>query len=314
MMQIVRNFQDIPGDGSFVFGIGFFDGFHRGHQEIWQAVKALAKDLGAKPAIITFHPHPAAVLFPDMQMELLQTEQEKENCFEEEGAALAVILRPTPALLRKKADDFLWDLSSIHGLRGIVCGDNFSFGRGAEGNPMRLAAHFEGTGVAVRIMTLMTSPAIGGRVISSTEIRRRLREGEVKTAAELLGRPYSLSGDVVHGFRRGTDAIGFPTANLSFGPDRVMPSDGVYATYARIRGKRYPAVTNIGKNPTFGNTERTVETFILDFDSSIYGEPFTIEFIAHLRGEIQFESIDALKEQIGRDIQKANEELGAKEN
>lgn len=310
MMQVVHSFQDIPANEKFVFGIGFFDGFHKGHQEIWRAVKELAAETHARPGMITFYPHPAAVLFPERQMELLQTEEEKESSFARAGAAVAVILRPTRAFLDEPSDSFLRDLASIPGLRGLVCGENFSFGKGAEGNPQRLADHFVGTDVAVRVMPLLTSPVIDGRVISSTEIRKLLRAGDVKQAAVLLGQPYSLSGDVVHGFRRGTEALGFPTANLAFGPDRVMPADGVYATYARIRGNHYPAVTNIGKNPTFGNTERTVETFILDFDSSIYGEPFTIELIARLRGEIHFKSIEALKAQIGKDIEKANEELG----
>ena len=158
-------------------------------------------------------------------------------------------------------------------------------------------------------MPLKRSEAIGGRVISSTEIRRLIREGDVETAAELLGRFYSLSGDVVHGFRRGAEAIGFPTANLSFGPARVLPADGVYATYARIHGHRYPAVTNVGKNPTFGNKERTVETFILDFDDHIYGEPFLVEFVKRLRGEKKFKSVEALGAQIAADVEIANETL-----
>lgn len=307
-MRIVHRLQDIP-EGRWVLGVGFFDGFHKGHQEIAAAVKVLAKETDAQPGILTFSPHPASVLFPDRTIELLQTEAEKETYLAAAGMALAVILRPTKEFLAEPAEEFLRELRAVPGLSGIVCGENFSFGKGAEGNPAMLAAYFQHTEVTVRTMPLMRSEEIGGRVISSTEIRRLLREGDVTTAHHLLGRFYSLSGDVVHGFRRGTDAIGFPTANLSFGPGRVLPADGVYATYARIHGRRYPAVTNIGKNPTFDNKERTVETFILDFDDHIYGQPFAVEFVKRLRGEKKFESVEALKTQIALDIERAKKKL-----
>lgn len=308
-MQIVRDFASVP-SSPFVFGIGFFDGFHLGHREIWDEVRRLAVEKDAAPAVITFSPHPAAVLFPDMKIELLQSEEEKEKFFEEEGASLAVILRPTKKFLAESPEDFLRDLASIPGLCGIVCGENFTFGRGAAGKPSMISEFFKTSGVVVRSMPLLTDEEIGGRVISSSEIRRMLREGKVFETAELLGRPYSLSGSVEEGFSRGRTALGFPTANLSFGKDRVLPADGVYAVYANVKGERCPAVTNIGTNPTFGNAERTVETFVLDFDESLYGQPFSVEFIERIRGEIKFGSVSALKTQIERDIEAAREILG----
>ncbi len=304
-MILLHHLEELPAGQPVVLAAGFFDGFHRGHQSILKKARDMAAEEGAVPGILTFYPHPASVLFPGRPAELLQSEKEKEETMAALGMAAAVILRPTKEFLAEPPLVFLQTLKKISSLRGIVCGTNFTFGRNAEGTAAMLKAYFEGTAVRAAVLPLLTSPVIGGRVISSTEIRRLMKEGDMERAALLLGRPVSLSGDVVHGFRRGTEATGFPTANLSFAKSRVLPRDGVYAVRAVIHGKRYPAVTNVGKNPTFGNGERTVETFILDFDNSIYGEPFSIEFVHYLRGEIHFPSVEALKEQIGQDICRA---------
>lgn len=308
-MQMVHTLGDIPRDGRFVFALGFFDGFHRGHRQIWEAARAMAGERGALPGLMTFSPHPASVLFPDRPVPLLQSEAERVRYMEEMGAAIAVVLRPTRAFLAEPAETFLEELSAVPGLSGLLCGENFTFGRGAEGSAGDLARYFRTGGVRVQVLPLMTDASIGGRVISSSEIRRFLAEGDAEKAAALLGRPYELSGDIVHGFKRGASALGFPTANLSLGEGRILPADGVYASYARIRGKRYPAVTNVGKNPTFGNTKRTVETFILDFDECIYGEPFSIELISRIRGEIRFQDVSLLCAQIEKDIGRAKEIL-----
>lgn len=144
-----------------------------------------------------------------------------------------------------------------------MTGDNFSFGKGASGNVSSMKSYFEGSDVAV-----VTAPLVseGGKVLSSTTVRTLIEAGKVEEAAKLLGRNYTMSGDVVHGFHRGNDLLGFPTANLRMPDARVLPADGVYATKTRIEGKCYPSVTNIGTNPTFGNSEKTIETFIIDFD------------------------------------------------
>lgn len=304
-MIILHHLEDIPAGQPMVLAAGFFDGFHLGHQSILKKAREMAAEEGAAPGILTFYPHPASVLFPERPAELLQSEKEKEETMAALGMSAAVLLRPTKEFLAEPPRAFLAKLGEMPFLRGIVCGRNFTFGKNAEGTAEMMKDYFEGTAVRAEVLPLLTSPAIGGWVISSTEIRRLMKEGDMERAALLLGRPVSLSGDVVHGFRRGTEATGFPTANLSFEKNRVLPRDGVYAVRAVVHGKRYPAVTNVGKNPTFGNGERTVETFVLDFDDSIYGEPFSIEFVKYLRGEIRFPSVEALKEQIGQDIVRA---------
>lgn len=304
-MNILHHLYEIPENRPVVFAVGFFDGFHVGHLAILERARGMAKAFNAAPGLLTFCPHPASVLRPERPVELLQSEEEKEAFAEKLGFSLIVLLHPTKEFLAEPAESFLKELAEIPGLCGIVCGENFTFGAGAMGNSTMLSKYFAGSRIHADILPLQTSEAIDGRVISSTEIRSLLKAGNVERAAILLGRRPSLSGDVVHGFRRGTEAIGFPTANLAFGPDRVLPKDGVYAVYAEIGGQHYPAVTNIGKNPTFGNGVRTVETFILDFDNMLYGKPFRIEFVKYLRGEVKFSSIDSLKKQIEKDIEAA---------
>ncbi len=310
-MERFQKLEDLWDRGPLVLAIGFFDGFHVGHQAVLAEARRMAKARGAAAGVVTFSPHPASVLFPERPVQLLQTEEEKETMMASLGMALAVILRPTQAFLGESAEEFLRSLRAVPGLRGVVCGENFSFGAGASGGPGDIARYFAGTDTAVSVVPLAVSEAIGGRVVSSTEIRRLVQEGDMRRAGALLGRYYSLSGGVARGFRRGTDDTGYPTANLAFGRERILPADGVYAAFARIRGRRFPAVTNVGTNPTFGNDGRTVETFILDFDESIYGEAFAVEFVERLRGEIRFPSVAALAAQIGSDVQRARELLQA---
>lgn len=298
-MQIIHSFTELPKTEKFVLGLGFFDGCHRGHQAVFAAVKKMAEEKGALPGVLTFYPHPMTVLAPEVHVPLLQSLPERLASFEAADMKLALVVKPDREFLSITAGDFLHTLSALPGLTGVVCGPNFTFGRGALGHAEMLAA-------ACPDAHVVPLQEMDGTVPSSTAIRTLLQKGNVKDAACLLGRPYSLSGDVVHGFRRGHDVLGFPTANLEPEENRVVPADGVYATFAVVNGKHYPAVTNVGTNPTFGNTARTIETFIFHFDQSLYGKPFTLEWIDRLRGEITFPDADALAVQIKKDIGNAD--------
>lgn len=309
-MKRLHSLRELGALGRVVLAMGFFDGMHLGHRAILHRAAALAKEKGAHPCVMTFSPHPASVLFPEKKLELLGTEEEKERLFEELGMEAAVILSPTPEFLAETREAFVRELAAVPELSGLVCGENFTFGAKAAGTPEFLKTFFAESPVTVSALPLMTSEELDGGVISSSAIRALLREGNAARAARLLGRPYALTGDVAHGFSRGAEALGFPTANLSFGEGRVLPADGVYAARAVIRGRSHAAVTNVGKNPTFGNEKRTVETFILDFDESIYGEPFRVEFIERIREERRFADFEALREQIARDVERAREILG----
>ncbi len=308
-MKLYHSFEEIPEGKSIVFAIGFFDGFHLGHRAILQKARDMADARGADMGIVTFYPHPSAVLFPEKHVQILKTETDKERMAEMLGADFSVVFSVTKEFLSESAESFLETLARVPNLVGIAVGENFTFGRKAAGTAAHLSEFFENGAVSVCVLPLLISELCGGRPVSSTEIRAFLRAGDVETAAALLGRRYSLSGDVARGFRRGTEAVGFPTANLSFDATRILPADGVYATYVKIRGKRFPAVTNIGNNPTFGNIERTVETFILDFDETIYGEIFEVEFVRRLRGEMKFPDAKALARQIETDIREAKKFL-----
>lgn len=303
-MTYISTLEQLPAEKRYVLGIGFFDGCHKGHQAVFREVKTLAQEKGAEPAILTFYPHPMTVLAPDVHVPLLQSQEEKLKSLEEAGMAVTVCMTPDRKFLSESAEEFLHRLSCIPGLKGIVTGANFTFGKGALGHSAMLETYFQDTPVTVKILSLQQE---GQQTISSTEIRQLILKGEVDTAAQLLGRPYAITGDVVHGFRRGHEALGFPTANLDVPQDRVIPADGVYATYANVAGKRYPSITNVGNNPTFGNTKKTIETFIFDFDESIYGKQFTLEWVARLRGEKKFDSVSALMAQIQKDIVAAKE-------
>lgn len=306
MNTLCHTLSDLPPGDRFVFGIGFFDGCHLGHQAVFAEVKRLAQEKKARPAIITFYPHPMTILAPDIHVPLLQSEEEKISSMEEAGMGPVVCIRPDREFLAMPAEDFLGNLSKVPGLCGLVTGENFTFGRGAQGNGKLMASYFKETDVTVRVLPLSSKE---GMEISSTAIRKAIHEGRVKDAALLLGRPYAVTGDVVHGFQRGHDVLGFPTANLDVKENRVIPADGVYATRAKVDGRAFAAITNVGNNPTFGNEKKTIETFIFDFDESIYGRPFTLEWVDYIRGEKKFETPEALVAQIERDIAEAKVRL-----
>ena len=310
-MTILHTLSELSPAERFVFGIGFFDGCHRGHQAVFREVKRLAEEKKARPALITFYPHPMTILAPEIHVPLLQSREEKLASMEKAGMSAVVCIRPDREFLSLPAENFLRSLASIPGLRGLVTGENFTFGRGALGNGALMASYFAESPVTVRVLSLTEKD---GSEISSTVIRRAIHEGRVEEAAVLLGRPYSLQGDVVHGFRRGHEVLGFPTANLELKENRVIPADGVYAVRAIVDGRSYGAITNVGNNPTFGNEKKTIETFIFDFDASIYGRPFTLEWIAQIRGEKKFASPELLVAQIHKDIETAKSLLFGKES
>ena len=236
-MTILPTLHDLPTDASFVLGIGFFDGCHLGHQAVFSEVKRLAKEKGAQPGVLTFYPHPMTVLAPDIHVPLLQSMDERMDALTAAGMEYSVCIRPDEAFLAQSAEHFLQDLSRLPGLCGLVTGENFSFGHGGLGKSEDLLRFFAGSRVTVRIVPLHES---SGEHISSTAIRQALLAGEVEKAQRLLGRPYTIRDDIVHGFRRGHDVLGFPTANLAVSEDRVLPPDGVYATRALVKGAYLP--------------------------------------------------------------------------
>lgn len=280
-----------------VVTIGNFDGVHLGHRYLLEHAKELAKERALVSVLVTFWPHPREIVRPNLPHRPLSEREERrillsalefdrllELPFDKEMAALE------PAMFVEK---YLLPLK----MSVLVIGHDFALGRGASGNFAALSALGRQYGFEVRQVEALE---MDGQPVSSTRLRKCLEDGNVASVARFLGRPYSVCGEVVHGFGRGAD-LGFPTANLK-PPRKLLPAIGVYASIAECDGRRFQAVTNIGKNPTFDGQKLTVESFLLDADENLYGRKLCLHFIDRIRGEVRFSSPDKLQEQIARDI------------
>lgn len=309
-MRVVRHLERVsPRLGPVVLTLGNFDGVHRGHEAIIGRAVAEARSRGATAAVLTFHPHPVAVLAPERASPRIQSLHGRLERFRLLGVDLAVVRRFTPAFAAIGAEAFVTDfLLPRLGVVHVVVGHNVSFGRRREGTVETLRTLGARHGFGVEDVGPVTA---GGAEVSSTALRRVLAAGDVAQAAELLGRWHVLRGRVVDGDRRGR-TIGFPTANLHLKPGILLPPDGVYAVRARIDGAPRPAVMNVGVRPTFGGLRRTLEVHVLDFDGDLYGRWLPVELIARLRGEQRFAGIDALRAQIAADVTQARDVLATR--
>jgi riboflavin kinase/FMN adenylyltransferase len=303
--ELTRYAQDRP----TLLTVGVFDGVHRGHQSLMNTLTAEALNRELVPGVVTFSPHPQTVFHPDSPVPLLSSVEERIALIRAAGIDLVVLLTFTREMGRYTSVDFVGLLMRYLRLRGLVLGPDASLGRDREGTVRRLQEAGKTMGFTVADIPFNT---VDGEVVSSTAIRGALAAGDLDRANRMLGRYYSLSGTVVSTSRRST-SIGFPfpTANLDATPQRALPANGVYATIAHTRGSRYQSVTNIGSRPTFGDTERVVETHILDFSGDIYGSTLQVEFVARIRDERPFENPEALVAQIRRDIDTTQRILGA---
>ncbi|MDI9570554.1 MAG: bifunctional riboflavin kinase/FAD synthetase [Pseudomonadota bacterium] len=306
-MITIRRLEDIPEEfkGSFVT-IGNFDGVHRGHQFLFDNLVRQAHDAGAAAVAITFEPHPKMVLHPERRpFYLIATLEEKIELIAAQGVDGLLIIPFSLEYSRITAQEFvrdlLWERLRI---RKIFIGHDYTFGRGKEGNEAFLVAWGERLGFAVEVMNAFTG---NGDIISSTLVRNAILAGDVKKAAACLGRPYNLAGRVVVGHRRGA-SLGFPTANIQ--PEKaLLPARGVYAALAKLAGRTYRGVLNIGMNPTFADECLSVEVHLLDFNEDIYGQTLEALFWEKLREEIKFSGPAPLIAQIERDIARARELL-----
>lgn len=303
-MQHYWSLQDANLRGSWLT-IGAFDGVHRGHQQILQNLNRGARQAGAAVVVLTFYPHPAVVLRGLREPYYLTAPEEKARLLGELGVDVVITHPFDQDVAALSAEDFMLRLHARLGISHLMVGHDFALGRGREGTPERLRQIGEKLGFTVDVVPPITN---GGQVISSSQIRLALAEGEVQRAASLLGRMYRVPGLVIPGDGRG-HSIGVPTANLEVWGERLLPKVGVYACRAQAAGKTYRAVTNIGVHPTFGNQPAAprIETHLLDFEGNLYGQEISLEFIARLRQEQRFPSAQALVEQIHMDIAQARQ-------
>lgn len=286
--------------------VGSFDGVHRGHRHILEKMTQAAEEDHAPPVVLTFFPHPRAVLgAPAAPPFRYLTTLDDRLALLRALPLEAVILQPFDlAFSRITAAEFLQTLTTRLGLRSLWCGPGFSLGFQREGNVAYLTEKSLALGFSLYVVPPLTDPE---GPISSTRIRTALAGGEMAKAAGLLGRRFALSGTVVRGVGRGRK-MATPTANLELWPEIAIPAHGVYATWAVRAGKRSPSVTSIGVRPTFENGtahEATVETHLLDFDGDLYGSILRVEFAARLREEKKFPDMDALRTQMAKDIGQA---------
>ena len=304
-MRVHEELPDTPPDRNTILTIGVFDGVHRGHQHLLKRVVEEASRKGMLSGVLTFVNHPRSVLVPDTCISYITSVEDRLTLLKEAGIDMVIPLHFDMELSRLRAHEFTGLLQERLRMAGLVMGYNFAMGYKREGTPETLATIGNEQGFFVNVVDAVSVE--GGRV-SSTVIRDSVTAGDVAGASELLGRPFSLCGKVVVGDGRGK-TLGFPTANLDYSEDRLAPGNGVYATWACVGDDRYMAATNVGVRPTFGENERTVEAFLLDFDGDLYGKDITLEFVGRLRDELRFESAEALVTQMHVDVEQARETL-----
>jgi riboflavin kinase / FMN adenylyltransferase len=306
MMLVVKSIDDIPPElRQSMVTIGNFDGVHLGHRRIFESVTGAARRAGAASAVITFDPHPKKVIHPERRPFFLLTPlEEKIALIETCGIDAVIIISFTPDFAETTAESFvdeiLWKRLRI---QSLFIGYDYTFGKGRRGNAAFLKKQGERLGFTVAQIGPVT---VGDKVVSSTNIRLSILDGDVRLVSRMLDRYYDVNGTVVKGFRRGT-GMGFPTANIE--SEKVIPHVGVYVVYVIIDGERYEGVLNIGFNPTFGNNELSIEGHLFDFQGDIYGKDVTILFVERLRDEMKFPGPQELAEQIRKDIARGKEIL-----
>ena len=302
-MRVIREVTSIRCRKDSVVTIGSFDGIHLGHRKILKEVVLLAGGLAATGVVVTFEPHPMAVLHPKEAPCLLTTTSEKVGLIREIGVGKAVIVRFTPKLAARSAEWFVRDLLIDRlSMRRLVIGYDFRFGVEREGDAPYLERLGERLGFGVDIV-----PPVNylNHPVSSTRVRTALIRGDVESAARMLGRLYGLAGKVVRGDGRGR-MLEFPTANLEIGDSaKIVPANGVYAVWAELGRRSVPAALYIGTRPTFGGGRRSVEVHIPDLRGALYGRRVRVAFVKKIRDDAVFPGPEALTDAIREDVAKA---------
>lgn len=283
-------------DGYYV-ALGSFDGLHRGHLSLINKCIELAKKEKYKSMVFTFSNHPRTIINPSIKIEYLMNNIEKVDILEKVGIDKIVLKKFNKEFMELSPEGFIEKLCSDYNIKGIVVGFNYRFGYKNLGDTNLLKKLSEKYNFRLEVIEPLLYK---DDIISSTRIRNAIKCGEISEANEMLTRPYNLSGIVEHGKQIGR-TIGFPTANLKFGEDKVIPAKGVYYTNIRWKNNIYKGITSVGSNPTVNGTNLTIETFILDFNHNIYGDDIMVYFIEKMRNEEKFDSIDCLKKQLDKD-------------
>jgi riboflavin kinase / FMN adenylyltransferase len=299
---VLNSLQELP-DRPHVLTIGSFDGVHRGHQYLLENVRTTADRLGVDSVAITFDPLPGEVLRPDKAPPRLCTTSERTRQMLKCGIDRIVILPFSTELASQSADEFLQLMVETAHPAAIVVGDDFAFGYKRQGTPEFLAERADHYGYELLVIS-RTNPGSGVEWSSSFARSALAENGDVKAVQEVLGRAFRLTGTVRNGDHRGRD-LGYPTANLQLPESLIVPADGIYAALATIgnpdQSRSHPALVYVGTRPTFGQSRREVEAYLLDFDGDLYDQEISVDFLDRIRGDRAFDSADELVAQMNRD-------------
>ncbi len=309
-MELVENIDKIVKPyKNAVITIGNFDGVHIGHQALFHEVIEKADTIGGTSIVMTFDPHPVRVLKQNGHLPLITLNEQKIELIENSGIDVLICMHFNKAFAAISAKDFVEDLLlKCIGMKAIVVGKDYTFGRNREGNLDLLQTYADNFGFEVIVADwVQASKGLPDR-ISSTRTRELVMAGEVAGAKKLLGRYYQIRGVVATGRDRGGRLLGFPTANITL-HDELCPKNGVYAVTVDRMEKKYQGVANIGYSPTFDDGVFSVEVHILDFNENIYGQKIRVNFVQRIRDEIKFSDITELSDAIRKDIEKARKIL-----
>jgi riboflavin kinase/FMN adenylyltransferase len=301
-MEIEQELANTTPQGKTLLAIGVFDGVHAGHRYLLNRLQEQAAKNNLLSGAVTFNPHPQSVLHPDHQLPWLSDLDDRVATLQQLGLSIVAVLTFTPKLAQLKARDFMSLLRKYLKMRGIMVGPDFALGRGGEGDISLLHALGDEMEFTVDVIPPFT---IEGEVVSSTLIRQALTRGDMRRVEKLMGRRFYLKGEVITSDKRGR-LLGFPTANLDIKPQQALPDNGIYATITQVNDKRFPSATNVGTRPTFGEGERMVETYLLNYKGDLYGKHIRVEFVKKVRDEQRFPSAEELIIQMGKDVQEVD--------
>lgn len=302
-MQVFESLEIAVKFANPILTIGNYDGLHLGHRRIIERIKLKAREQKGTSMLMTFHPHPLTILKPEKFVGLITPLHVKRRLIEEAGIDVLFIVPFTDEFHLINPELFVDSLLMEKlGIKGLIVGYDFKFGKGGKGNVEYLASKSTEYGFFFEIQAAIT---LDGEKVGSNRIRKMIQDGDVRKAAAHLGRPYMIEGTVIKGDGRGR-TIGFPTINLK-SDFPLIPKRGVYISMVEIDGKKFSAVTNIGYNPTFDGQGLTIETYILDFSQDLYGREIALYFLNRIRDEVKFSSVDELKGRIWKDVETARE-------
>ena len=305
-MSLDEALSHLTADRDTAITIGVFDGVHRGHRHLIGRLVEHAQGADSLACVVTFKNHPITVLKPDIRVDFLTDFDERKRLLRQLGVDMVVPIKFDQQLAQLSSQDFLQVLYEKLRMRHLVVGPDFAMGHNRDGSIQTLPGIARHIGFSFSVVDLMTDPS---GMVKSTTIRRQIAEGDVSSAARLLGRHFAVRGVVVRGLERGR-VLGFPTANIQVAPGLTVPGNGIYATRARLDSGttwRQPASESARRSAT--ELARTVEAYLLDFSDDIYGQTVWLEFVQRLRGEEKFDTVDALLDQMNRDVMQTKDVL-----